>query len=166
MPGKLKNTSPLHRISQRNITEKQNEVKKKLGGSRQFWVQLHNTVPADPIAHCYPNGNFVSSPPQPLLPLGYTFPTPIFCGFSKSADQKINLYTKSPHWICFQEVQEVTWAGTKRWDYWWLEGKGPEEEQISMLSSSQTLCTLTCSWTPSPSRSKPLLIDSWRNVHR
>lgn len=89
-------------------TEKQNEIKKKLRGSRQFWVQFYNTVPADPTAHCYPNGNFVSSSPQPLLPPGSTFPTPIFCGFWKSADQKINLPTKSPHRICFQEVQEVT----------------------------------------------------------
>lgn len=58
--------------------EKQNEAKKKSGGNGQFWVQFHNTVPADPNAHCYPNGNFVSSPPQPLLPPGYTFPTQYF----------------------------------------------------------------------------------------
>lgn len=71
-------------------------------------MQFHNTVPADPTAHCHPNGNLLYSPPAPLLPPGSTFPTSIFCGFWKPADQKINLPTKSPHWICFQEVQEVT----------------------------------------------------------
>lgn len=125
-------------FAQSTPTQKQNEVKKKLGAGRQFWVQFHNSSLLSKWKFCVFSTTSISSswlhiPNTCLLWL---------LDVSRSENLPIHQITtldllpRSLRSYLSRHKEEVGL-------HCWVIGKGPEEEQISQFSSSQTLCILT-----------------------